>query len=42
MLLSILIPRSQAISLKTCEKNCGLRSDRKELGSPKHQYIWLM
>jgi len=36
--LSILIPRGWAISLETCEENCGLRSDRKESGSPKCQY----
>jgi len=37
MLLSVFIPRSQAISLKTCEENCGPRSDRNELESPKHR-----
>ena len=35
MLLSVLIPRNQAISLKTWEENCGLQSDRKKSGSPK-------
>ena len=40
MLRKVLIPNSLVISLKTCEKNCGPLSDRKESGRPNCQYTY--